>query len=442
MATPAPPRRPAAEPDERAYRDALDYLFARTGGGSTYGLGRTRALLAELGDPHRAVPLFHVAGTNGKGSTVAALVALLAAGGRRVAAYTSPHLVDFRERIVVAGVPIPAAEVAAFVARWTPAVERIGATFFEATTAMAFDHFARGGADVAVVETGLGGRLDSTNVVEPLAAGVTSIGLDHTELLGDTLEAIAGEKAGIYKPGVPAVVGEWDPAVRAVLAAHARSRGASALRLVADECRVVDVRVGADGTAFTLIAPFAPSPLALRTPLAGAFQAHNVATALTMLDAAGPPWRPAWEDVGPAVARTRLAGRLHRSGRYLFDVAHNPDGARALADALAALGVARPVHALVTVLADKDWRGLLAALAPAVDRLVLSTAPTAPPGRVWRPTEAAAFAASRGWAAEVVDDFDAALARAGEGAGTVLVTGSFHTVGDAMARLQVSPLGA
>jgi dihydrofolate synthase/folylpolyglutamate synthase len=100
------------------------------------------------------------------------------------------------------------------------------------------------------------------------------------------------------------------------------------------------------------------------------------------------------------------------------------------------------VHALVTVLADKDWRGLLAALAPAVDRLVLSTAPTAPPGRVWRPTEAAAFAASRGWAAEVVDDFDAALARAGEGAGTVLVTGSFHTVGDAMARLQVSPLGA
>jgi dihydrofolate synthase/folylpolyglutamate synthase len=182
VAAPGPPRGAAAGPDERAYRDALDYLFARTGGGSTYGLGRTRALLAELGDPHRAVPLFHVAGTNGKGSTVAALAALLAAGGRRVASYTSPHLVDFRERIVVAGAPIPSADVAAFVGRWTPAVERIGATFFEATTAMAFDHFARAGADVAVIETGLGGRLDSTNVVLPLAAGVTSIGLDHTEL--------------------------------------------------------------------------------------------------------------------------------------------------------------------------------------------------------------------------------------------------------------------
>ncbi len=427
--------------DERAYRSALAYLYARTGGGSEYGLGRTVALLAEMGDPHLAVPAFHVAGTNGKGSTVAALAAVLAAGGRRVAAYTSPHLVDFRERIVVGGAPIPAADVAAFVGRWTPAAERLGATFFEVTTAMAFDHFARAGADVAVVETGLGGRLDSTNVVRPAAAGVTSIGLDHTELLGDTLAAVAGEKAGIYKPGAPAVVGEWDPEVRAVLAGHARARGASAVRVVAEECALSAVEVGPAGTAFTLEAPFAPAPLALRTPLVGAYQARNVATALTMLDAAGPPFRPAWDDVAAALARTRLAGRLHRAGRYLFDVAHNPDGARTTAAALPALAPARPVHALVTVLADKDWRGILAALAPVVDRFVLSVAPTAPANRVWAPREAAAFAAERGWAAEVVDDFDAALARAAAGAGTVLVTGSFHTVGDAMARLQVDPLG-
>ena len=395
-----------------------------------------------MGDPHLAVPAFHVAGTNGKGSTVAALVALLGARGRRVAAYTSPHLVDFRERVRVGGAPVPTGDVAGFVARWTPTVERLGATFFEATTAMAFDHFARAGADVAVVETGLGGRLDSTNVVRPVVAGVTSIGLDHTELLGDTLAAIAGEKAGIYKPGAPAVVGEWDAAVRGVLADGARARGASAVRVVAEECVIADVAVGPHGTAFTLAAPFAPAPLALRTPLAGAYQARNVATALTMLDAAGPPYRPAWDDVGAALLRTRLAGRLHRAGRYLFDVAHNPDGARALAAALPSLGAARPVHALVTVLADKDWRGMLAALAPVVDRFVLSVAPTAPADRVWSPAEAAAYATSRGWAAEVVDDFGAALARAGEGAGTVLVTGSFHTVGDAMARLQVSPQGA
>lgn len=425
---------------ERAYRDALAYLFARTGGGSTYGLERTRALLAALGNPHRAVPAFHVAGTNGKGSTVAALVALLGAAGRRVAAYTSPHLVDFRERIVVDGAPIAADAVAAFVARWTPVAEQIGATFFEVTTAMAFDHFARVGADVAVIETGLGGRLDSTNVVEPVAAAVTSIGMDHTELLGDTLDAIAGEKAGIYKSRVPAVVGEWNAEVRGVLAEHARVRGAHPVRVVAEECAIRDVVVGPDGTRFTLAAPFAPNGLALHTPLAGAYQARNIATALTVLDAAGAPYRPAWDAVNVGLARTRLAGRLHHVGRYLFDVAHNPDGARSLAAALPSLGVARPVHALVTVLADKDWRGILDALAPTVDRFVLSTAPTAPAGRVWSPAEAAAYATAHGWPAEVVDDFDAALARAGEGAGTVLVTGSFHTVGDAMARLQVNPM--
>jgi dihydrofolate synthase/folylpolyglutamate synthase len=440
VATPATPRGAAAEPDERAYRDALAYLFARTGGGSTYGLGRTRALLAELGDPHRAVPLFHVAGTNGKGSTVAALVALLAAGGRRVAAYTSPHLVDFRERIVVAGVPIPAAEVAAFVARWTPAVERIGATFFEATTAMAFDHFARAGADVAVIETGLGGRLDSTNVVRPLAAGVTAIGLDHTELLGDTLAAIAGEKAGIYKPGAPAVVGEWEPDVRDVLAGQPGRAARARCGWSRASARSPTSTVGPAGRrsrSRRRSRPRAATPHAA----VGAYQAHNVATALTMLDAAGAvPARVGRRGGGAGAHAARGAPAPFRPVPLRRRA--QPDGARALADALAALGVARPVHALVTVLADKDWRGLLAALAPAVDRLVLSTAPTAPPGRVWRPTEAAAFAASRGWAAEVVDDFDAALARAGEGAGTVLVTGSFHTVGDAMARLQVSPLGA
>jgi dihydrofolate synthase/folylpolyglutamate synthase len=425
---------------ERAYREALAYLFARTGGGSTYGLERTRALLAAMGDPQLAVPAFHVAGTNGKGSTVAALVALLAAQGRRVAAYTSPHLVDFRERIVVGGAPIPAADVASFVTRWTPEAERLGASFFEVTTAMAFDHFARVGADVAVIEVGLGGRLDSTNVVHPVVAGVTSIGLDHTELLGDTLAAIAYEKAGIYKAGVPAVVGEWEAGVRAVLAGHARVRGASAVRVVAEECTIADVTVEPDGTAFTLRGPFAPGGLALRTPLAGAYQARNVATALTMLDAAGSPYRPVWDDVAPALTRTRLAGRLQRVGRYVFDVAHNPDGARMLAEALPALAPVPPIVALVAVLADKDWRGILSALAPAVDRFVLSVAPTAPPNRVWHPAEAAAYAAARGWAAEVVDDFDAALARAESAAGTVLVTGSFHTVGDAMARLPVSLL--
>ena len=421
-----------------AYRDALDFLFARTGGGSKYGLERVRALLAEVGDPHLAVPVFHVAGTNGKGSTVAVLEALLRARGLRVARYTSPHLVDFRERVVVGGRPVSEPEVIEFVHRWMPAAERLGATFFEVTTALAFDHFASAAADVAIVETGLGGRLDSTNVVVPLAAAVTSIGFDHMELLGDTLDRIATEKAGIYKAGVPAIVGELSPDVRAVLERRARAAGAAPVRVVAEECTVTDVRVGAEGTSFTLDAPFGRATLS--TPLLGAFQAQNVATALTMLDAAGAQWRLPLPGVAAALRTVRLPGRFQRAGRYVFDVAHNPAGALVLAETLAALGPPRPLAALVTVLADKDWRGMLRALAPAVDHFVLSIAPTAPPGRVWHPEEALAFARSEGWPAELEPDFDHALARAGAVGRTVLVTGSFHTVGDAMLRLQVDPL--
>ena len=398
-----------------------------------------RALLAAIGDPHLAVPAFHVAGTNGKGSTVATLEALLRTPGRRVAKYTSPHLVDFRERVVVDGAAIDEQSVVRFVERWTPVAERLGATFFEVTTALAFDHFARVGADVAVIETGLGGRLDSTNVLaRPLAAGVTAIGLDHTELLGDTLEAIAREKAGIFKPDVPAVVGERDHAVRAVLVECARRAGAAPVRVVAVESAVGDVSVGPDGTAFTLRTPFGEA--ALRVPLVGAFQADNVATALTMLDSAGAPWAVAPSAAGDALARVRLPGRFQQVGRHVFDVAHNPDGARVLAATLAALAPARPVSALVTVLADKDWRGVIEALGPVVDHFVLSTAPTAPPARAWSPAAACDHARARGWSAEVAPDFDGALARAGATGATVVVTGSFHTVGDAMLRLQVDPL--
>jgi dihydrofolate synthase/folylpolyglutamate synthase len=369
---------------------------------------------------------------------VATLDAVLRHRGLRVARYTSPHLVDFRERIVVAGQPIGEDEVVAFVARWTPAAERVGATFFEVTTALAFEHFARAGADVAIVETGLGGRLDSTNVVAPLVAAVTAIGLDHTEMLGESREAIAGEKAGIFKAGAPAVVGERDPAIARVLADHARRAGASSVRLVREECRIADVRVGTDGTSFTLATPLGTA--ALHTPLTGAFQADNAATALTTLDAAGAPYRAAPADVAEALGAVRLPGRFQRVGRYVFDVAHNPDGAAVLADTLRATGATRPVAALVTVLADKDWRAMLAALAPAVDVLVLTASPTAPAARAWRPEEAMAFATEHGWPAELVPDFDAALARATELGATVVVTGSFHTVGDAMTRLQVDPL--
>lgn len=397
-----------------------------------------RDLLAQLGDPHRAYPVFHVAGTNGKGSTVATLDALLQGSGLRVGRYTSPHLVDFSERIVVNGVPMAPDAITEWLTTWEPTLTTLGATFFEATTAMALAHFANEQVDVAVIEVGLGGRLDATNVVEPIAAGVTQIGFDHMEFLGDTLPAIAGEKAGIYKPGVAAVVGDTDPVIRALLQGHAEAVGSRPILVNGRDWQVHDVVVGAGGTSFTLEEP--GGTRRLTTPLIGRFQAHNAAVALGMLRGAGGPWAAIGARADALLAGVRLAGRFHRADPWLFDVAHNADGAATVAANLLAVGVPHPITAVVCVLRDKDWRGILRAVAGAAERIVVTMAPTAPASRCWDLDEV------DGWGREVglplyrADDFNEALRHAAAEAQTVLVTGSFHTVGDAMERLQVDPL--
>jgi dihydrofolate synthase/folylpolyglutamate synthase len=419
------------------YSSALEYLFARTTGSVRFGLERTRALLAEMGDPHLAYPVLHLAGTNGKGSSVATADALLRTRGARVGRYTSPHLVDFRERIAVNGVPISEDEVLSFVNQWVPTVERLGASFFEATTALAFAHFAHAKVGVAVVETGLGGRLDSTNVVHPLAAGVISIGFDHMEYLGDTLEQIAREKAGIFKAGAPAVIGEPDAVVRAFLERDARSAGAQPVRVVVEESEISQLAIVPNGTRFRLRA--LGDDCLVETPLIGKHQAANFAFTLILLDAAGPPFAVPLAEAVESVRQVRLPGRFQRTGRWIFDVAHNPDGARTLAASLRLVEHERPVVALLCVLGDKDWRAMLDALAPVVSRFVLTNAPTAPESRAWPLPEALTYAQGKGYAASAEPNFDRALTAVEQEAGTMLVTGSFHTVGDAMARLQVSP---
>jgi dihydrofolate synthase/folylpolyglutamate synthase len=354
-----------------------------------------------------------------------------------VAKYTSPHLVDFRERFLIDGRPVPETAIVDFLDRWTPTVERIGATFFEATTAMGFQLFADAGADVAVIETGLGGRLDATNVVDPLVAGVTGIGLDHTEFLGTTQAQIAPEKAGIFKPGRPAVVGEPDAEIRAILAAEAVRRGASPIRVVAEEGRAEEVELTAAGTRFRWCR--AAGDLEVLMGLPGRHQASNALVALTMLDALPAPFQLPPEAAAPLLADLRLAGRFSSHGPWIFDVAHNPDGAAVSAATLRTVAPAAPVVALVSVLGDKDWRGILDALAPVVDRFILTNAPTAPVSRAWDAEVARRYATDAGWVAELVPDFETALALAPSRGATVLVTGSFHTVGDAMARLQVNP---
>ena len=407
-------------------------------------------LLEALGAPQRAYPVFHIAGTNGKGSTVATLDALLRAHGLRVARYTSPHLVDFAERIVVDGRPMAHDAITAWLTEREPLLTSLGATFFEATTAMAFCHFAAAKADVAIVEVGLGGRLDATNLVDPVAAAVTQIGFDHMEYLGDTLERIAGEKSGIFKAGRPAVIGDTRPSIRALLQRHAEHVGATPILVNGRDWTVQDVRLSAAGTAFTLTG--AAGAVAYQTPLVGAFQAHNCAVALAMLEGAGGRWRDVLTAAPSALSGVRLAGRFHRAGRWLFDVAHNADGAATVVANLEAIGAVRPVVAVVSVLRDKDWRGMLQTLAAAVDRLILTNTPTAPASRLWPLDEVVAWAQSAGIPVEPVPVFAEALHRAeahtpahapaharAQGA-TILVTGSFHTVGDAMQRLQVDPL--
>lgn len=422
----------------RSYQAALDYLFARTTGAVRPGLERTEALLAAMGDPHRRLRVLHVAGTNGKGSVCATLDAVLRARGHRVGKYTSPHLVDFRERIVVDGAPIAEHVVTKFVERWAATCERVGATFFEATTALAFQVLADAGVDVAVIETGLGGRWDSTNVVAPLGAAVTSIARDHTEYLGDTLEAIADEKAGIFKRGAAAVIGEVDEALRNRLAASAAAAGSAPIVVVSDGNEPTDVRVSASGTEFTM--RVGGAELSLCTPLVGDFQARNAATAIALLESVGLAGDPA--TLGDALQSVALPGRFQRSGRWIFDVAHNPHGANALAETLRRVGIARPATVVAAVLSDKDWRGMLTTLAGVADRMVITVAPTAPVNRRWDLDEVRGWCAQQGIAVQAVVDFGAALAAADAGSETVIVTGSFHTVGDAMARLHLSPVAA
>jgi dihydrofolate synthase/folylpolyglutamate synthase len=423
---------------DAAYHDALGRLFFRTGGAWRLGLERVHELLALLGDPQRRYPVFHVAGTNGKGSTVATLDALLRGSGLRVGRYTSPHLVDFSERVVVNGVPMPRDGITAWLGTWEPELTRLGATFFEATTAMALAWFAEQDVDVAILEVGLGGRLDATNTVAPLAAGVTQIGFDHMEFLGDTLTSIAGEKAGIYKRGAVAVVGETRPEIRDRLAWHAAEAGSEPVLVTGRDWQVRDIEVGAAGTTFTLVT--ADSERRLTTPLVGEFQAHNTSVALAMLRGAGGRWAEIERHAASLLPNVHLAGRFHRAGPWLFDVAHNADGAATVATTLLAIGAPQPVSAVVCVLRDKDWQGILTAVARVAGHIVLTMAPTAPPARAWPLDDVTAWAQQAGLPVERVDDFAAALACARDRAATVLVTGSFHTVGDAMERLQVDPL--
>jgi dihydrofolate synthase/folylpolyglutamate synthase len=425
------------------YDALIAELFPRLTGGIRWGLERTQRLLATVGDPHRSFRVVHIGGTNGKGSVAAHVAAVLQRAGRRVGLYSSPHLCTFRERIRINGDAITEVALLRAAERLWPAIRVEEPSFFEATTALAFLALAEAGVEVAVVEVGLGGRLDATNVVAPDVVVLTNVSLDHVQLLGPTIEAVAGEKAGIIKAGVPVVTGEWSGIAADVFASIARAAAAPLRALSQSQIR--DVSVAIDGTDLTVTGT-TWGALRLHTPLAGRHQAVNAALAVHALDYV-PALRPQAHDVVEGIARVRWPGRLQveRAGdvMWIFDVAHNVAGVESLVGALTDLAFPRPIVALVGVLGDKDWRTMLVPLHAAVDHVVLTVPPTAPADRRWDPAEALSAAPSE--RAEIQLDFGTALekarARARAGGGSIVVTGSFHTVGDALNALGWCPDG-
>ena len=409
-------------------------LSAAAAQGVRLGLGRLADFLGTLGHPERAFPAVHVAGTNGKGSVTRMVAAVFDAAGRRAGLTISPHLQRVNERIVVAGAEIDDPSLDALLheldaarAAWAAGQGPIlpadrALTYFELTTAAAFLHFARQRVDIAAVEVGLGGRLDATNLVQPLSTAIVSIGLDHMEQLGPDEPFIAREKAGIFKPGVPAILGPLRPAARDAAAAIAASVGAP----LWEPGRDYAVTPQPGGT-FDWDGPGGALP-GLRIALAGAHQVHNAAVAVALLRALPPAQRPSDAAIRAGLAAATNPGRLERLGpRLLVDCAHNADGAAVLADWLRATPAPPGGRTLLLgASADKDLAAIAPALAPLVDR-IFTTACAHP--RALAPDALQARLAALGIDATPLGPIERALPAALSGPGEVLVAGSVFLAG-------------
>jgi dihydrofolate synthase / folylpolyglutamate synthase len=451
-----------------SYREAMDYLYTYANfehkridqyTPDKIDPSRPARLLALLGDPHRRYPALHIAGTKGKGSVAALCAAVLRAAGLKTGLYTSPHLVDFRERFRVLTPAdgdgrISEALFAELVEELRSVVDRVpGLTWFELVTAVGFLFFAREAVDVAVVEVGLGGRLDATNVITPLVSVITSLSLDHTELLGNTLAEIAGEKGGIIKPGVPVVTAPQAPEALARLQQIATEQH-SPLVLVGRDYLFEVLASGPTGQTIRVLTPLAPAggparplqPRTLTIPLAGAHQQENAVVALAALDVARSRF-PALRDeaVAQGMANASWPGRLQlldpppgAGGRpwapILLDSAHNPHSAQVLAQTLPATYAYRRLWLVLGITADKNVAGILEQLLPLAD-VAFVTRSSHP--RAAEPEMLRQVAAEAGYRVTpyltLMEAVTAALERAGP-EDLICVTGSIFVVGDLLNR--------
>ncbi|GHV56541.1 bifunctional folylpolyglutamate synthase/dihydrofolate synthase [Deltaproteobacteria bacterium] len=436
-----------------SYKKEIQRLFDLQKFGLKFGLDNMRAILARLGDPHRGLKCIHLAGTNGKGSVGAMLKTALGEAGYRAGFYTSPHLTTFRERIVIGEELIGEAEVLRLCDRIWPVLNpEAPPTFFEFVTALALLYFQERAVDVAVIETGLGGRLDSTNVIDPLASAIVNVTLEHTEHLGHTVAEIAAEKAGVIKPGRPVVTGRLTPAAEEVIARAAAERNSPWQALGRDFTAEI---TGGDEAGRPIIRfrqgdrDWADLPLGL----AGAHQAENAAVALALgphLQAAGLTVRA--DHFRAGLAKTRWPGRAETfpAGAWppegprakaplLLDGAHNPAGAEALAGLLDQRP-RRRLHLVLGVMADKDIAGVLRPILGAANRLYL-TRPRfsrAAPPELLRDKLTAAFgppAAPTTLHPTLEEALQAAAAEA-ETDDLVVLSGSLFTVGESLAYLK------
>ncbi len=431
---------------DRLYQETIDYLYSLQKHGIKLALSNSVQILERLGNPHRKFKTVHVAGTNGKGSTSAFIASMLRASGLRVGLYTSPHLVSFTERIRINGDSIPEKRVVELAQRIRQACDdlnknfntTISPTFFEVTTALAFIYFAEEAVDLAVIEVGMGGRLDSTNVIVPLVSVVTNIDLEHTEYLGSTLEAIAAEKAGIIKPGVPVITGVTQPTVVDVIEHAAYTNGAPTSRLFKD-FKPENAVSGFEQT-FDYCGIKKSTYRGLRIHLIGRYQLENASLALATIEYL--------RDAGVAIDESAIRqgleqasweGRMERIEKrpdIYLDGAHNPASAKKLAATIQELK--SDYHRMILVigiLCDKDYQKIARHLVPLADRVVV----TKP--HYSRALEVSFLAGeiqklhAQVISAETITEAVAQARKEASPDDLILVTGSLYVVGEARALL-------